>query len=220
METDKSMKEQARITVGALILAGGQNSRMDGRHKALLEWNGKTYLSYVMDAFAAFDEKIISTGISALAEGTGFQAVPDEISGQGPLGGLSAALSACCSDALVVCACDMPFVTAGLTAYLARQVCLHPEAKAIAIRDRSGRLHPLCGAYRKEAASIIHKALMQDERRMIRIFRELQGMELSLAETEFPDRILSNVNTPEEMEALKYHTPAGQPRISSPILRI
>lgn len=202
MNTDNQTNKQIKMTIGALILAGGQNSRMDGRHKALLEWGGKTYLDHLMDAFAGFDEKIISTGVAALAEGTDFLAVPDRISGQGPLGGLSTALSVCRSDALVVCACDMPFVTAELTAYLAEQARLHPEARAIAIRDRSGRLHPLCGVYRKEAGSMIHDALMQDERRMIRVFRELQGKELSLAETEFPDRLLSNVNTPEEMASL------------------
>lgn len=200
--SDTRTQEQTAMTIGALILAGGQNSRMGGQHKALLEWNGRTYLEYLEDAFAAFDEKIISTGVAALAEGTDFLAVPDEISGQGPLGGLSTALSVCRSNALVVCACDMPFVTAELTAFLAGQARLHPEAKAIAIRDRSGRLHPLCGVYKKEAAAIIHESLMQDESRMIRVFRKLEGLEIALAETTFPDRILANVNTPEEMEAL------------------
>lgn len=199
---EKRIQEDNQLTIGALILAGGQNSRMEGKHKALLEWNGRTYLSCLMEALAAFDEKIISTGVPALAEGTDFQAVPDEISGQGPLGGLSTALSVCKSDALVVCACDMPLVTAGLTSWLAGQARLHPEAKAIAICDRSGRLHPLCGVYHKEAAAVIHKALMQDERRMMRVFRELHGLELSLAETDFSDRILSNINTPEEFETL------------------
>lgn len=203
MDIKNHTKEQADMTIGALILAGGQNSRMEGRHKALLEINGRTYLSCLTEALAAFEEKIISTGVSALAEGTDFRAVPDEISGQGPLGGLSTALSVCKSDALVVCACDMPFITAELTAWLADQARLHPEAKAIAIRDRSGRLHPLCGVYKKEAAAIIHEALMQDERRMIRVFRELGGVELSLSETGFADRILSNVNTPGEERELR-----------------
>lgn len=202
MKIEKTTKEPADMTIGALILAGGQNSRMDGQHKALLEWNGRTWLEYLMDAFAAFDEKIISTGVLTLADGTDFKAVPDKISGQGPLGGLCTALSVCQSDALVVCACDMPLVTAGLTAYLADQARLHPKANAIAIRDRSGRLHPLCGVYHKETASVIHEALMQDERRMIRVFRALRGLEFSLAETDFPDRILSNVNTPEELDSL------------------
>lgn len=199
---EKRIPGDTVLTIGALILAGGQNSRMEGRHKALLKWNGRTYLSCLMEAFAAFDEKIISTGVPSLAEGTDFQAVPDSISGQGPLGGLSTALTVCKSDALVTCACDMPLVTAELTSWLAGQARLHPEAKAIAIRDRSGRLHPLCGVYQKEAAAVIRGALMQDERRMIRVFRELKGLELSLAETDFTDRILSNVNTPEELETL------------------
>lgn len=202
MNIERNKKSPADLTIGALILAGGQNSRMDGRHKALLQWNGRTCLSYLTEAFAAFEEKIISTGVSTLAEGTGFFAVPDKISGQGPLGGLYTALSVCKSDALVVCACDMPFVTSRLTAWLADQLRLYPEAKAIAIRDRSGRLHPLCGVYRKEAAAVIHEALMQDERRMIRVFKALKGVELSLAETDFDDRLLTNVNTPEELDAL------------------
>lgn len=99
----------SHITLGALILAGGQNRRMGGSPKALLpNGSGALILDGLRAAFAGFDEKLLSTNTPELAAGTGFAPVPDARPGMGPLAGLAAALSACQSDGLVVAACDMP----------------------------------------------------------------------------------------------------------------
>lgn len=95
----------SHITLGALILAGGQNRRMGGSPKALLpNGSGARILDGLRAAFAGFDEKLLSTNTPELAAGTGFAPVPDAQPGMGPLAGLAAALSACQSDGLVVAA--------------------------------------------------------------------------------------------------------------------
>lgn len=95
----------SHITLGALILAGGQNRRMGGSPKALLpNGSGALILDGLRAAFAGFDEKLLSTNTPELAAGTGFAPVPDARPGMGPLAGLAAALSACQSDGLVVAA--------------------------------------------------------------------------------------------------------------------
>ena len=89
----------SHITLGALILAGGQNRRMGGSPKALLpNGSGALILDGLRAAFAGFDEKLLSTNTPELAAGTGFAPVPDARPGMGPLAGLAAALSACQSD--------------------------------------------------------------------------------------------------------------------------
>ena len=165
------------ITLGALILAGGQNRRMGGSPKALLpNGSGALILDGLRAAFAGFDEKLLSTNTPELAAGTGFAPVPDARPGMGPLAGLAAALSACQSDGLVVA--------------------------AWALRDRAGRLHPLCGVYTKQCLPAIQAALAAGEHRVGRLFQSVDGQAISLEGTSLPDAVVCNVNTPEELKEL------------------
>ena len=148
----------SHITLGALILAGGQNRRMGGSPKALLpNGSGALILDGLRTAFAGFDEKLLSTNTPELAAGTGFAPVPDARPGMGPLAGLAAALSACQSDGLVVAACDMPCFDRAAAEFLASFA--DQGWPAWALRDRAGRLHPLCGVYTKQCLPAIQAAL-------------------------------------------------------------
>ena len=127
----------SHITLGALILAGGQNRRMGGSPKALLpNGSGALILDGLRAAFAGFDEKLLSTNTPELAAGTGFAPVPDARPGMGPLAGLAAALSACQSDGLVVAACDMPCFDRATAEFLASFA--DQGWPAWALRDRAG----------------------------------------------------------------------------------
>ena len=160
----------SHITLGALILAGGQNRRMGGSPKALLpNGSGALILDGLRAAFAGFDEKLFSTNTPVLAAGTGFAPVPDARPGMGPLAGLAAALSACQSDALVVAACDMPCFDRAAAEFLASFA--DQSWPAWALRDRAGRLHPLCGVYTKQCLPAIQAALAAGEHRVGRLFQ-------------------------------------------------
>lgn len=187
-------------SIGALILAGGQNRRMNGWHKALLPLCGRTLLEHLAAVFSGFDEKLIATDMPELAKLAGFTQITDEIPGLGPLGGLSAALTACRSKALVVCACDMPLVTKEFASYLAGLASVYPDARAIVIKDRSGRVHPLCGLYQKSASPVLLTALKQEEYRVMNVLQKLKGEIIALEDTEFPDSVLTNINTLGEWE--------------------
>ena len=169
----------SHITLGAQILAGGQNRRMGGSPKALLP-NG--------------------SGALILAAGTGFAPVPDARPGMGPLAGLAAALSACQSDGLVVAACDMPCFDRAAAEFLASFA--DQSWPAWALRDRAGRLHPLCGVYTKQCLPAIQAALAAGEHRVGRLFQSVGGQAISLEGTSLPDAVVCNVNTPEELKEL------------------
>ena len=165
------------ITLGALILAGGQNRRMGGSPKALLpNGSGALILDGLRAAFAGFDEKLLSTNTPELAAGTGFAPVPDARPGMGPLAGLAAALSACQSDGLVVAACDMPCFDRAAAEFLASFA--DQGWPAWALRDRAG------------------------EHRVGRLFQSVGGQAISLEGTFLPDAVVCNVNTPEELKEL------------------
>ena len=195
------MKETIDVerTFGALVLAGGSARRMEGRNKALLELDRRTFLSYLEEALGDFEEKLLSTRDPVLAEGTGFLPIPDRTAGLGPLEGLRQALTVCRSDALVVSACDTPLFSAELARFLVRSL---GESDLLVCRDRQGGVHPLCGVYTKNCLPAIESLLSSGERRVRRVLDLVPATVLSLADTPFPDRLLFNVNTPQELETL------------------
>lgn len=188
--------------LGALILAGGRNRRMSGDPKALLtDGAGIRFLDRLAAAFEDFEEKLLSTNEPLPAQGTGFTPVADRVPGQGPLGGLAAALTVCRSGGLVTAACDMPLFSKELAGYLASYADRGWGAWAVA--DRGGRLHPLCGVYTKACLPAIQAALAGGEHRVGMLFRALDGRVLSLADTPFGDELLCNINTPQELSAIR-----------------
>ena len=141
---------------------------------------------------------MLSSNDPALAAGTRFQVVIDEKPGQGPLEGLRAALSICKSDSLVVTTCDTPLFSSTLVQLL-MEAC--QGCSAVACMDRKGRLHPLCGVYRKACVPVIEAALSEGIFRVQEVFQQVGGIIFPLAGTEIPDETLYNVNTQEEFAA-------------------
>lgn len=189
------------MITGALVLAGGCARRMGGQPKALLELDGISFLQRLALAFEPFEEKLLSTNDPGLSSGTPFQSVSDLFPHRGPLSGLHAALSMCKSDALVVAACDAPLFSSALAQWLAAErerLCI----PAVGLRDRSGREHPLCGVYTKNCLPSLEAALSGNRLRVMELFDAVGGIFLPLGDTPFPDAVLTNVNTPEELAAL------------------
>lgn len=125
-----------------LVLAGGASSRM-GRDKALLPWNGGTLLDQAIAILADFGaDPILVSG-----NRPGLESIPDQRPGQGPLGGLAAALSARPALAgrwLMVIPVDMPLLD---MATLRRLGGAARENGVGAVHDR----HPLPLAVRADS---------------------------------------------------------------------
>src|SRR5690554_207625 len=109
------MKRRDNMLTG-VILAGGQNSRMNGYNKALLSFSNETLIERqlrIMDSICT--EIIIVTHTpSSIQPFAGHLAhlIPDDIVGKGPLSGMHAALSHTTYDDLWIVECDMPFISA------------------------------------------------------------------------------------------------------------
>src|SRR3990172_5076806 len=104
----------------AAILAGGRASRFDGRDKSALVVGGRSILERQIAVLRRLTDDILVVGGQGgqpRADGL-VRFVPDRVPGCGPLGGLDAALAAARDDAVVIVACDMPFVTRALLSHL------------------------------------------------------------------------------------------------------
>ena len=73
-----------------------------------------------MAALAQVTDDVMLVGLPSRVP-AGTRVVADRVPQSGPLGGLDAALAAARDEALLLVACDMPFVTARLFAHLLGQ---------------------------------------------------------------------------------------------------
>lgn len=178
---------------GVLLLAGGKSSRM-GQNKALLEHDGVPMIQRLAEQCVEFPEKLLSSPIELPVEG--YTRFCDDLPDCGPLGGLVTALRRCRSDALLVLSCDLACYRSELGNYLLS--FLESGWNAWCVRSRDGRAHYLCGIYTKAALPVLEAALEQRQLKMSDAFAAVNGHMLELEYTVFPDRLLTNLNTPED----------------------
>src|SRR5436305_1449067 len=98
------------------ILAGGHATRFGGRDKSALVVGGATILDRQLAELGPLTNDIMivaRAGVRVTApRGARVREIADIVPGSGPLGGIHAALSGARTDAVLVIACDMPYVTA------------------------------------------------------------------------------------------------------------
>lgn len=181
------------MVFGAVILAGGRSRRM-GQCKAELIIGGEPLLAHTVRQLADFSELWLSANDPKLAEGLPVRLAADRYPGAGPLAGLEAVLSATACDALVCVPCDLPNLTADVPRLLAER--FSPELDALVLADSTGRVHPLCGVFHRRTLPAIRRQLEHGERRVLDLLPHLRWACLS---GEVPDRVLYNLNMPEDL---------------------
>ena len=194
----------------AAILAGGRASRFDGRDKGALVVDGRSILDRQLEELSQVADDIMIVGSTRPPQSNTearIRHVPDSVSGCGPLAGLDAALRAARHDAVVVVACDMPFVTA---MFLRHLLFLTASADAAVPRTEDG-YHPLCAAYTRACQPAVARLLADQRLAMTGLLEEIKLRVVGLEEIEtFGNcaRLLANLNTPaafDEIEALQVH---------------
>jgi molybdenum cofactor guanylyltransferase len=196
----------------AAILAGGRATRFGGRDKGALLVDGESIRARQLDVLSQVAEDIMIVGRAA-DEGARdldrhqVDAVPvkrlaDRVPGCGPLGGLHAALTEARGDAVVVVACDMPFLSAALLAHL---LALTADADAVVPRTDRG-YHPLCAAYTRGCLEPIARRIADRRLKLSGLFDEVRMRVVTTGELRAfgePDALLANVNTQAEYEGLE-----------------
>jgi molybdopterin-guanine dinucleotide biosynthesis protein A len=193
----------------AAILAGGRATRFGGRDKGALLVDGTSIRARQLAALAQIAEDIMIVGREPVAARTvvPVRMVVDRVRGCGPLGGLHAALTEARSEASVILACDMPFVSA---TFLAHLLALTPEADAVVPQTDRG-YHPLCAAYTRACVEPIARRLADGRLKMTDLFDDLRVRVVTAEEMRAfgdPETLVANVNTPAEyrgLEALQGH---------------
>jgi molybdenum cofactor guanylyltransferase len=185
----------------AAILAGGQARRFGGRDKSALRVGGRRILERQLDQLRQLTDDILLVGARPLEEVPDVHHVSDRILDSGPLGGLEAALAAARDDRLIIVACDMPFITAR---FLESLVGLSDPVDAVVPQTERG-YHPLCAVYRRSCHPAVIRRLVERRLKMLELFEDLRVHVVDRAHvaTFGGERVLANVNTPDELRDLE-----------------
>ena len=221
----KASPKSAPPKISVALLCGGENSRM-GREKALLCFDGTTFLERLVREFYAFDEILVcardetqaarfksaletsvaldepKTNESAALETNGakIKFIADQTQGFGPLEGLRRALAECADEALFVCACDMPFAKKDAAEFLALFLCSDWDCY---VPTSGTRPEPLCALYKKSVLPAVEKLLQGGERKISRLFDLVPTKFIPLEKSPLDKKIFLNVNAPLELQAAR-----------------
>lgn len=187
-------------SIGAVIMAGGKNRRMQGRDKALFTYGGVTFLERLTGELKGFSEVLLSVDRAERYPDCGLHVIIDDYPECGPISGLCTALRVCRSDLLFVVACDMPLVSHKLAELLCAYVS--PETDAVIPVTGDGQIHPYCGLYRKRAYRTLKDHIDHKQYRIMDAYPAMNVEYISLAHSGCSDEMLRNINTPEEYAAL------------------
>ncbi|HHT15897.1 MAG TPA: molybdenum cofactor guanylyltransferase [Clostridiales bacterium] len=181
------------------ILCGGQSRRM-GRDKAFIRLGEESLLRRLAKVGKGFGERLVSTDHRLMAKETGFRMVPDIQKDCGPVGAIYSVLAAMKSEAVLTLPCDMPFFPAAL----AREMlsAMPDTAKALMLTGRSGRAYPLCAVFRKSCLPTVKEHVETGKLKAVPMMEVLGAVHMTLPE-KFSEKVLMNLNTPEDLEAVQ-----------------
>lgn len=175
------------------VLAGGRSSRM-GRDKALLACGSRPLIEDVAAKLSAVVGSIALVGSPERYGGFGFDRLPDLRTGCGPLGGIEAALAAGRGEYNVVAACDMPNLRESWIRDLFH-ASNETGALCTAVRDVTGKIHPLCAVYRTGCLPTVRALLDAGDFRLRSLLEELHAITIDIGGK------LWNLNTAADWDA-------------------
>ena len=188
-----------------------------GRDKALLPWDGRPLIEFVVEKLRGVGLRVRICGarpdLASLAE-----VAPDNFAGAGPLAGIEAALAVSDSELNLLVAVDLPGLPPGFLRWMAERA---ETSHAVATIPRHGdRVHPLCAVYSRRLLRGLQEALTAGRNKVLDgIGEAAAGLGESIdafdvepvaasGPKEWPVRPMlaewfRNVNTPGDYEALR-----------------
>jgi len=189
------------MDTGAIILSGGQGSRLGYREKGLMPFGGESLVERkVRQVAKRFPQTVIVTNRSHLYRSLmpGIRVVVDEKPYMGPLSGLYCGLRASCCETNFVCAVDMPFVSDSLLGHFESRMA----GRDIVIGRIGGYAEPLFGFYSKRVLPLISRAISNPRAGIVSIAEEANTEFICEEEIRACDpELLSfeNINTDEDL---------------------
>jgi len=183
--------------ITAVILSGGRSSRMQGEDKGLILLNDKPLISYVVDVV---DGKVGRLLISANRNVERYQSygeviVDELIDFQGPLAGISTALSKANTTYLLILPCDSPMVNKTVVDRLIGE--MDRADVDICVADDGLRIHPTIALIKANLENNLLAFLESGERKL-----GLWIEQNDFQKVDFSDqpKVFINLNNPQDFD--------------------
>ena len=189
------MKKISKNEITAVILAGGQASRMDGDDKGLIVFRELPLIAHVVNITKP---KVNQTLISAnrnLEEYANFgKVISDDLEGyQGPLAGISKALKVCSTPYLLVLPCDSPLIDVALIDSLIEK--MEVTKADICVAHDGSIMHATFALMQTKLEKNLEEFLEEGGRKMALWYRQ-QSLERIDVSSHL--EVLTNINRPED----------------------
>lgn len=192
------------MDIGALILMGGKNSRMNGNVKGLLKIKNSTFLEKIQETLNDFSSIYLSINDKFSKEqkqnfeNMGFKIIEDIYKEIGPLGGIYSSLLNCKEEYLFITACDMPFITKNSIEVLCNKVDKNTDG--VVFYDKNNKLYPLGAIYSKNVLPIIEEMIEKKYYKLSYLIENSNFVKINIEKTDIPLKVLSNINTLQEYD--------------------
>ena len=202
--------------ISALVLAGGQGSRMGGQDKGLQPFRGQALAQHAAQRLwsaAGVGTLYLSANRNLQAYAAfGWPVVNDPLEGfQGPLAGFLAGWSVCQTPYLLTIPCDTPLFAPDLAQHMAATLVAHQARIALACAPESPtqpelrRQPAFCLMHRSVVADLQH--FVQDGGRKIGAWVQRHPLVLvPFNRAQDSAWAFTNVNTLEDLQALECRT--------------
>lgn len=197
------MKRNRYISnIAGAVLAGGKNTRMQGKDKAFVEIKGVPFISRILEVYKSlFSEIIIVTNCPKQYQEyrRNYTIVSDSFPNRGPLGGIHAGVSVALKKNVFFVACDMPYLHIEL---IEKQILEFKKVNCQAFVPRvKAKLEPLHAIYSVEIKQKLEDYLLISGNYAVSNFLK----KINTCYWDLPDKYLSNftnVNTPQELKEI------------------
>ena len=190
-----------KVNLSAVVLAGGRATRMGGKDKGLLRFQGKPLAARICAALAPQVAELLINANRNLPQyrQLGYPVVEDRLTGhQGPLAGMHAALLQAAHPWLLTLPCDGPFVCAD---YARRMYAVATQENVpLAVAHDGQRAQPVYSLIHRDLAESLAQFLHSGERKIDRWHAQHP-----FREVDFSDQpsLFTNINTPHQLAALE-----------------
>jgi molybdopterin-guanine dinucleotide biosynthesis protein A len=189
----------------AIVLAGGLNTRMQGRNKAFLEINGRTILDRLLGSLqSSFSEILLVTRRPDQYDGYAVRMVEDIHKGRSSLTGIHAGLVHARAAFGFAVPCDIPFLQPDLIRLMLDE--LDPDLDVV-VPFYDGHYQPLCAIYSKRCIPLIEKQLSSSDYKISHLFERVLVKTVPVEKLMTADpKLLSflNVNTPASYDMCRH----------------
>lgn len=154
-----------------------------------LPFGSGTFLTELLKAFASLETVYLSVEKKEPYEKTGMLLVEDEYKEIGPLGGLYSSLHFAKEEALLVVACDMPFVDQRVVLQLS-EAWEKYHTSIVAVAEE--KVQPLLAVYEKKTLPVIKEQIENENYKMMELLNRIDYKTVVLRDSH---RAVQNINS-------------------------